>query len=207
MVAAASTPAPATASELIVEERRVLLYDVPWSTYVVLRDSLDQSGGRHVRLTYLEGRLEIMSPLSAEHEVNKKLIGRMLELLCLERGIPLYGYGSMTQRREEKKRALESDECYARGSDKATPDIALEVIVSSPLLDKLEVYRGLGVREVWVFRQGKFTVHALRSDAYEVIPTSEISPEVDLELLARHVAMPDQHAALLAYRDAIRQMK
>ena len=69
------------------EERRVLLSRVPWSTYVVLRDSLDSSG---VRMTYLQGQLEIMSP-SREHEVEKTQIARLLELFCLERDIPLFG--------------------------------------------------------------------------------------------------------------------
>jgi len=84
------------------------------------------------------------------------------------------------------------------------PDVALEVIVTNPLLDKLEVYRGLGVREVWVYRNGRFEVHALHGERYERIATSEIFPEVDLAAIARYVAMPDQHAALRAFRDELR---
>jgi Uma2 family endonuclease len=184
----------------VTEERRILLSDVPWSTYVVLRDTLDSSG---IRMTYLKGSLEIMSP-SREHEVGKKQIARLFELFCLERDIPLYGYGSMTVRREEKQRGLEADECYCRDRDREVPDVALEVIVTSPLLDKLEVYRGLGVREVWVFRGGRFDVHALHGDRYERVAASEIFPEVDLAAVARHAAMPDQHAALRAFRDELR---
>jgi len=101
MVAVPHVPASAPVGAAVSEERRILLWNVPWSTYVVLRDSLDSSG---VRMTYLEGSLEIMSP-SRAHEVDKKQIARLLELFCLERDIPLYGYGSMTCRREEKQRA------------------------------------------------------------------------------------------------------
>src|SRR5947209_18832994 len=80
------------------EEQRILLADVPWSTYVVLRDSVDSPG---VRMTYLKGWLELMSP-SRGHEIDKTQIARLLELFCLERDIPLFGYGSTTFRKEEK---------------------------------------------------------------------------------------------------------
>ena len=53
-----------------------MLRGVPWSTYVVLRDSVGSPG---LRMTYLHGLLEIMSP-SRQHEVTKKLIARLLEL-------------------------------------------------------------------------------------------------------------------------------
>jgi Uma2 family endonuclease len=184
----------------VTEEQRVLLTNVPWSTYVVLRDTVDSPG---VRMTYLKGALEILTT-SRAHEVDKKQISRLFELFCLERDIPLYGYGSMALRREEKKRGLEADECYRRDRDGEVPDLALEVIVSSPLLDKLEVYRGLGVREVWIYRSGRFEVHALRDDRYERVPASVVFPEVGLAVIARHVAMPDQHAALRAFRDELR---
>ena len=69
-------------------------------------------------MTYLEGSLEIMSP-SRRHEVEKKQIARLLELFCLERDIPLYGYGSTTFRKEEHERGLEPDALRAqpRGVD------------------------------------------------------------------------------------------
>jgi Uma2 family endonuclease len=178
------------------EEPRVLLSNVPWSTYVVLRDSVYGPG---LRMTYLEGWLEIMSP-SKTHEVEKKQIARLLELFCLERDIPLYGYGSTTFRKEEKERGLEPDECYCRGEDRDIPDVALEVVVTHGSLDKLDVYQGLGVREVWLFESGEFRVVALRGEAYAPIPASEILPEVDLARLAHHAMQKDQHAALRAFR-------
>jgi Uma2 family endonuclease len=197
MVGAPSFPVQPPSSS---DERRILLSNVPWSTYVVLRDSLDSSG---VRMTYLEGSLEIMSP-SREHEVDKTQIARLLELFCLERDIPLYGYGSTTFRREEAERGLEPDECYCRDRDAAVPDVALEVIHTNPLLDKLEVYRGLGVREVWIFREGRFSVVVLEDERYESVPASRVFPEVDLAAIARFAVMTDQHAALRTFRDELR---
>jgi Uma2 family endonuclease len=183
-----------------LEEQRILLSGVPWATYVVLRDSLDGPG---VRMTYLEGTLEIMSPSKA-HEVTKTQIARLFELFCLERDIPLFGYGSTTFRKEELERGLEADECYSRQEDRGVPDVALEVIVTHGSMDKLEVYRGLGVREVWLFEDGAFRLLVLRADGYAAVDTSEIFPEVDLARIAHYASMPDQHAALRAYRDELR---
>jgi Uma2 family endonuclease len=198
MVAASLFPIQEQAAS---DERRILLSSVPWSTYVVLRDSVD---GRGVRMTYLKGDLELMRP-SREHVVSTARSARLLELFCLERDIPLYGYGSMTLRREQKERGLEPDECYCRDRDGEVPDVALEVIVTSALLDKLEVYRGLGVREVWLYKDRRFEVLALRGDRYERAGRSEVFPEIDLAVIARYVAMPDQHAALRGFRDELRR--
>lgn len=178
------------------EEPRVLLSNVSWATYVMLRDSVESPG---VRMTYLKGALEIMSP-SRTHEVSKTQIARLLELFCLERDIPLYGYGSMTFRKEEAERGLEPDECYCRGADGTVPDLAIEVVVTAPAIDKLEVYRGLGLREVWLFKDGSFKVFVLGSKGYEVSRASAVFPEVDLERLAHYALQSDQHAALRAFR-------
>ncbi len=132
----------------VEDEQRILLSNVPWATYEALRDGIESAS---VRMTYLEGQLEIMSP-SRGHEVTKTQIGRLVELFCLERDIPLFGYGSTTFRKREKERGLEADECYARGGDKPIPDFALEVVATRGSLDKLEVYRGLSIGEVWCSR-------------------------------------------------------
>lgn len=182
------------------EEQRVLLRDVPWAAYVVLRDAIESPG---VRMTYLEGALEIMSP-SRAHEVEKTQIARLLELFCLERDIPLFGYGSTTFRKEEAERGLEPDECYCRGADKPVPDIALEVVKSHGAIDKLEVYRGLGVREVWVFEEGRFSLFALREGSFEPIAESDVLHEIDLRRVAHYAQQADQHAALRAYREELR---
>ena len=84
------------------------------------------------------------------------------------------------------------------------PDIAIEVVVTHGQVDKLEVYRGLGVGEVWVWESGAFRVLALREGGFEPITSSEVIPELDLGHLASFVKRTDQHAALRAYRDELR---
>lgn len=177
-----------------------MLHGVSWTTYVMLRDTHES---RHLRMTYVQGALEIMSP-SHRHAVESQLIARLLELFCLERGIRLYGYRDKTWREEEGGRGLEADNCYARDRDKPLPDIAIEVIVTHGLLDKLDVYRGLGIREVWMFESGVFTVVALRGERYEPIVISDVFPELDLARLTHFANQPDQHDAIVAFRDELR---
>jgi Uma2 family endonuclease len=188
--------------EKIDGERRVLLHGVSWSAYVGLRDSVKS---RTVHMTYLKGALEITT-VGRTHEVRKKQMARLLELFCLERDIPLYGYGSMTLENEELESALEPDECYRRDHDGEVPDVALEVVVTNPLLNRLEVYRNHGVREVWVFKAklGSFELFTLRGERYEPLANSEVLPEVPLDRIAHYAPEVDQHAALLAFRAELR---
>jgi Uma2 family endonuclease len=61
-------------------------------------------------------------------------------------------------------------------SDPQRPDLAIEVIWTSGGLDKREIYRALGVREVWFWRKGRLTVHALRPAGYEEIAGRRAAP-------------------------------
>ena len=186
-------------------ERRFLLTDVPWATYVTLRDALDES---RVHMTYLAGSLELMSP-SALHEEDSKLIARLLEAWSEENDIDLRGFKSTTFRSEEGARGAEPDECYTIGprAEDAPPQIAIEVIVATPLLDKLEVYAGLGVAEVWIWHSTSrnFAVHRLNGGGYEAVATSQLLPTLDLGLLASFVCSGENQTALVkAYRATLR---
>jgi hypothetical protein len=72
------------------EEQRLVVSCVPWQTYVLVREALDHT---NLRMTYLEGTLEIVSP-SRRHDVEKKYFARFLELFCAARDISLFPYGS-----------------------------------------------------------------------------------------------------------------
>jgi Uma2 family endonuclease len=74
------------------------------------------------------------------------------------------------------------------------------VIWTSGGLDKLEIYRKLGVREVWVWRRGRLTVHALRGESYEQIAASEVLPGIDLDQLLSCLDRPTTSQAIRAYR-------
>ncbi len=185
--------------EPAAEEQRLVVSGVPWETYVMLREALDHT---KLRMTYLEGTLEIRSP-SRRHEVVKSYLARFLELFCALRNIPLFPYGSTTWRSEARARGLEADECYSTG-ERELPEIAIEVIVSRGSVDKLEVYRGLGIREIWLVEAGVCTVLTLRDTGYVKIPSSEVLPQVDLVRLMTYAMRTDHPAAVREFLDDLR---
>ncbi|MEM9276765.1 MAG: Uma2 family endonuclease [Cyanobacteria bacterium P01_F01_bin.143] len=137
-------------SELPQPEEKITLYNVTWEDYNSLVNlSMDKFPG--LRMTFLEGTLEIMGT-SSEHERLKKIIARLLEMYAVEKRITLNGYGNTTFRKEAKQRGLEPDECYCLGELRDVPYIAIEVAITSGGIDKLSVYQGLGVPEVWFWQ-------------------------------------------------------
>jgi len=186
------------------EDHYVHLYGVTWADYLRL---LQIRGDRSApRITYIEGTLEIMSP-SRTHDEIKSYIGRLVEAWCLERGIEFTPYGSWTLKNKREERGAEADECYVFGPDPSTkrrPDVAIEVVWTSGGIDKLDVYRKLGVREVWYWEDGRIQIHVLRGARYEPVAQSEALPGIDLEQLVGFLDRPTASRAICDYRAALR---
>jgi Uma2 family endonuclease len=186
------------------EDHYVHLYDVTWADYLRL---LEIRGDRSApRMTYVEGTLEIMSP-SRTHDEIKSYIGRLIEVWCLERGVEFTPYGSWTLKNKREERGAEADECYVFGANpkrKRRPDVAIEVIWTSGGIDKLDVYRKLGVREVWYWEDGRIQVHVLRGARYEPVAQSETLPGIDIEQLVGFLDRPTASRAIRDYRAALR---
>lgn len=193
MVAAASLTFDRRVSK---PEQRIAIDRVPWKTYVLLRDAIDEPT---LKMTYCEGVLELTSP-SDKRELNKKVAARLLEIYAFFVGTPLVGYGSTTFRREATARGVEPDESYrvsTHAKEREFPDIVLEVIETSPVLDKLFVYDGLEIPEVWLLENGKFTIFRRKAKGgYAKTRRSAYFPKLDFTLLARYVSRSDQDAAL-----------
>jgi Uma2 family endonuclease len=184
----------------------VYLRGVPWEEYQRLLALRGESSTP--RMTYLHGVLELMAP-SKYHEGDKKKLARLLEAWAEEAGVELEGYGSWTLESHEHERGAEPDECYCVAriaeSDDDRPDVAIEVVWTSGGIDKLEVYRKLGVREVWFYERGSLRFFALRGEAYEAIERSLVLPACDPSLLVHAMAEATQSAAVKALRAAMRR--
>jgi Uma2 family endonuclease len=183
-------------------DQRLVTYGVPWDHYEA---QLAMRGDRSVpRMAYLEGALELMSP-SKDHERIKSYIGRLIEAYALERGIDLSPYGAWTLKSAPEKSGLEPDECYLVGDqDKDTPDLAIEVVWTSGGIDKLEIYRRLGVGEVWIWKDSRIEVHVLRQQRYQMEGNSALFPDLDVQLLASFLDSPTALQAVKAFREALR---
>jgi hypothetical protein len=76
------------------------------------------------------------------------------------------------------------------------PDIAIEVVKTSGGINKLRVYQGLGVPEVWFWQQGRLSFHLLEADGYREAGRSVRMPGLDPGLIAECMAAPSQTVAV-----------
>ncbi len=96
-----AAPALADFDGITHYDHRVFLREVAWEDYQRLLEIRgDHSAPRY---TYLEGDLEIMSP-SKTHEAIKSMIGRLVEVWCLEKGIEFCALGSWTLQNKQARR-------------------------------------------------------------------------------------------------------
>jgi hypothetical protein len=84
------------------------------------------------------------------------------------------------------------------------PQIVLELVYASPILDKLYVYDGLEIPEVWRWKDGAFEVHKRRPEGgYERVQRSPLLPQLDFEIVARFVTREDQDVALREFAELV----
>lgn len=182
-----------------------MIYNVPWSHYEA---QLALRGDAPVpRMAYLEGALELISP-SKDHERAKSYIGCLVEAYALERDIDLSPYGAWTLKNAPGQAGAEPDECYIVGADqgKDAPDLVIEVVWTSGGIDKLEIYRRLGIGEVWFWKEGRIEVHLLgrEGDRYEPAARSRLFSDLDLDFLCSLLDRPTALQAVKTLREELR---
>lgn len=206
MSQAALAQSPAPALEPAPPREPAHVWRVRGATWADFQRLLELRGeGSVPRFAYLEGTLEIMSP-SRSHEHIKSMIGRLIEAWCSEHAIDIMPYGSWLLESKTHGRGIEPDECYVVGevTEPEVPDLAIEVVWSSGGIDELELYRKLGVREVWFWKQERLQLYALRGSGYEPIERSELLPGLDPALLLRYIDALSVTKAVREFRAALR---
>jgi Uma2 family endonuclease len=182
-------------------ERRFVIYNIGWEGYQTLWELLDR---HHIRLTYDRGNVELMSPLWV-HERYKERLGRAVETVGEEFGVPMILGGSTTFKRQDVDRGLEPDKCYyltnrdrvgpLRHLDLTVdppPDLAIEVEITTSALNRLGIYAKLGIPEVWRYDGEALIVLLLQPDGtYASSPTSAAFPFLPLAEVARFVSAGD----------------
>ena len=181
-------------------EQRVILCGVSWPRYLALDQALgdDRPGPRFY---YLDGELEIMST-SEEHERIKKWIAGFMDIYFEESETENIPRGQATMRLALKQAGAEPDESWCILEEKKFPDLVLEIALTSGGVRKLELYQRFQVPEVWIWRQGKLEIHALRKDGsdYEEVRESRVLPRFDPALLMRCVAIESWLEARRTFR-------
>jgi Uma2 family endonuclease len=183
-----------------VPDRRVVFRDVDWAFYEELVDSIPESSRIHVDY---DGRdLEIMAKGSRHEKVNRRL-DQLIGIIADEWDIPYTGLRETTWKRPEVSRGLESDQAYyflpeklaqeaaawERGSDDIAdypnPDLAIEVDISRPQVDRPGIYAALRVAEIWRFDGVQLIFERLTPGGmYAAVDSSGFLPVQPGELLS-----------------------
>ena len=192
--------------------QQLLLEDVSWQQLEGILAELGES--RAARLSYSNGRLEIMVPLP-EHEKAKEIIGDMVKILLEERQIAFESLGSTTLKNERMIQAVEPDACFYIQNQGAVigknrldmsvdppPDLAIEIDLTSRT--QLENYQILGVPELWRYARRGLQINVLQAGRYVESDFSPTFPDIPmLELINRYV----QHSQVAGRTQAIQAFR
>lgn len=171
------------------------LSSITWEQFKSIEASFSSVGG--VRLIYLDGVLEIVI-LGRDHEYYKSTISLLLEAYLRAKKIRFYLRGSATLGNQEITGQKEPDESYNIGTQKAIPDLVIEVVVTSGGIDALEIYQRIGIPEVWFWEDGLLKVYGLQ-ETYQLLEQSRLLPDLDLNLLTKYVSYHDQYDAVTEF--------
>jgi Uma2 family endonuclease len=184
-----------------LEQRLLMPGTYSWQEFEALESLLAESPG--LRITYLDGLIELMT-LGEPHEQIKSLIGMFIEAYFIAIEMEFIPVGSATRRGEAKKTSFEPDESYYLGTKKENPDLAIEVILTSGNLKKLEKYRRFQIPEVWLWENEQLQVYYLGIGGYELVERSQLLPHLDIDLLVRCIQMPSRLEAMKTFMAAVK---
>jgi Uma2 family endonuclease len=157
--------------------QRIVFRGVGRDVYRSLSEATSE--GEHVRLAYDGEDLEIMVT-SHIHENSKELAGKFVSAVTAWLRIDCVSCGEATW--ETPERGLQADlsyyfepekiraarEALARGSkdlsDYPNPDLAVEIDISGPKVDRPAIYADLRVAEVWRLGRKGLIIERLQAD-------------------------------------------
>jgi Uma2 family endonuclease len=178
-------------------ENRVILNNISWDTFErLLADIGDR---RKTLFHYINGTLEIMSPLSL-HEGSNHFIEALLGIFTDELEIDMRRLGSLLMKIPDLKLGAEPDSCYyiqnepiIRGKEviivgqDPAPDLVLEVDITNPSDRRLPIYALLAVPEVWRYDGYSLEFLALENGAYQPIERSLSFPDLPAAIIVEYV--------------------
>lgn len=208
--------AAALSSQTLIDkdaEERYLVNGVNWSQFTAWLDQSDDHLG--YRIAFLDGVLELMAP-GRRHEYQKKRIATLLEIYFETQNIEYWPLGSTTFTTQVQQSGIEPDECYCLGAEKPVPDIAIEVVITSGGINRLAVYRRLGVSEVWFWRDGHFSIYSLNkndqnalaeNNGYQHVSHSVLLPDLDITKLTECIKMLQPLDAVKKFRRSLLKLR
>jgi Uma2 family endonuclease len=154
----------------------IVLPSISWSTYQAML--ADMGDHRAARLAYNQGVLTIKMP-SKLHEIINRLLARIVKTLTEEMGLEVVDVGSTTLERQDLEKGAEPDTgFYIQNAaqlegldpeipDQLPPDLVIEVDITSPSTQRLEIYQALNVPEVWRYTKRRgVVIYTLENNQY-----------------------------------------
>jgi Uma2 family endonuclease len=178
----------------------ILIDELSWREFKVVEQLLSRPG---VRLSFLDGVLEIRRRPGEKHETIKERIGSLLDLYLLQMGIDYRPTGSMTLESPSGLVKREADKSYKLGPNREFPDLAVEVVVTSGGINKLEAYKRLEIPEVWFWENGALRMYSLGADGYAEVDRSLVLPDLDIVLLVRCINIENHLQAMREFKQTI----
>lgn len=184
-------------ANLTIAEQRIVLRNISWETFeTLLKETGEDRGSRFV---YDCGTLEIMTPLY-EHENPKSNFGNFIVALAEELDIEIKSAGSTTLKRKIVKRGIEPDNCYYIQNELAvrnkeeldletdpSPDLAIEIDITSSSVNKSSIYAALGVPEIWRYNGRVLKFYQLADGEYIECEFSLAFPLVSVTEMSRFI--------------------
>lgn len=185
-----------------IQPNKLVLDGISWEKFEQIESTFQDIEG--IRFIYLDGDLEIMMSPSQAHEDAKSTIGMLLEAYLRAKKIRFYSRGSATIGNKKITGRKEPDQSYNIGIKKDIPDLIIEVIVTSGNINILEIYRRIGISEVWFWEDGVLTIYFLENNQYVKISQSKLLLELDLELFKKYILYHDQYDAVTEFINALK---
>jgi Uma2 family endonuclease len=155
----------------------MLIPDASWELYEAWVDALPERSP--VRMAFDGSNLEIMTK-SRDHEKYRQLLGYAVVEIVKVLDLPLSSFGEMTWKRPAISRGIEADHCYyfderkiegaskIKNKDAARllppPDLAIEIDLSPPEVDRPGIHATMRVAELWRFDGNKVVIARLGRD-------------------------------------------
>lgn len=156
-----------------------------------------------MRLSFLDGVFEIRGRPGRKDETAKQRISTLVDLFLEYAGIDFTPTGSVILESEAGRVKREADLSYELGANREFPDLAVEVVVSSGGINKLEAYKRLQIAEVWFWENAALRMSSLGVDGYAEVERSFVLLDLDIVLLARSINIENHLQAMREFKQTI----
>ncbi len=165
---------------------------VDWDFYERLHEVVGERPG--IRIAYDGKDLETMVT-GPVHDSFAEFAGDLVRVIAEELDIPWRAMGRTTWKRKAVARGLEADQCFYFDPEKLAtaaaalkrksndvidypnPDLAIEIDISRPEVDRPGIYAALRVPEVWRFNDAGLTIGRLNDQgSFDAVEESQFLP-------------------------------